>query len=309
MAKALCLFSGGLDSILAVKLLQEQAIKVTGLTFVSCFFNATIPEKMAAKISLPLRVVDISSEHLTIVKDPRYGYGKNMNPCLDCHLMMLKKAGEMMRREGFDFVATGEVLGERPFSQNESALKLLEKKSSLEGYLLRPLSAKLLASTIAENRSIVGRDKLMDISGRSRQKQMALAQQYNLEDYPTPAGGCLLTDPAFGQRLKEMFNKWPQADIEDMELLKVGRNFWHEDVLCVVGRNHKENQQLKKISRTKDILVEPDNVAGPTVLIRFKKTLDRAVKNELIKLAEGLIKKYMNQKYQDKNIEFLVEFF
>ena len=162
--KALILFSGGLDSILAAKILEEQGIKLLGLTFKSYFFNEKEAKESARKIKLPLKVIDFSKEHLQIVKNPKYGYGKAMNPCLDCHILMLKIAKRLMNKEGFHFVATGEVLGERPMSQNKEALKLIEKRSLLKGYLLRPLSAKLLEPTIPEMSGLVNREKLLDIS-------------------------------------------------------------------------------------------------------------------------------------------------
>ena len=307
MVKALCLFSGGLDSILTVKLLQEQQIEVKGLTFVSYFFNAQIAREVAQQINLPLRIIDISGEHLAMVKNPLYGYGKNMNPCLDCHLMMLVKAREIMIKEGFDVVVTGEVLGERPFSQNLSALKLLEKKSGLTGYLLRPLSAKLLPPTISEQKGLVDREKLLDISGRSRKKQLALVKKFGLLDYPTPAGGCLLTDPEFSKRLKEMLTKWPKAAGQDIELLKHGRIFWQNDVFLIIGRNQEENTILVDLAAKGDALVEPKNIAGPSVLIRSRRNWS-GQRSLIIKKAQELVKKY-SKKTSFKKTEFEVKVF
>lgn len=286
--KCLALLSGGLDSILAVKILQKQGIEVTGLCFVSYFFNSKLAEKAAKQLKIDLKIVDISDEHLKMVKKPCYGYGKNINPCIDCHLMMLRKAKEIAR---FDFVATGEVLGERPMSQNRRALELLEKESGLEGYLLRPLSAQLLKPTIPENKGLIDRDKLLNISGRNRKKQIDLAKKWKLKDYPTPSGGCLLTDPGFSERLRELFSHWPDCAGSDVELLKFGRHFWVENVLIVVGRNEGENEEIKKLSKKDDVSIEPD-FPGPTILIRSKLKISK----KSLEKAEELMKKYSKKK-------------
>lgn len=308
--RALILLSGGLDSILAVKVLQEQDVEVTGLTFVSYFFNADLAKKAAGQLKIRLKIIDFSNEHLAMVKNPRYGYGKAINPCIDCHVLMLRKArdisglGQAPNRDSplgtvlelrtvpkglslFDFVATGEVLGERPMSQNKHALELIEKQSGLQGYLLRPLSARLLAPTIPEKKGLVNRDKLLDISGRSRKRQLALAKKWGIKDYPTPAGGCLLTDLQFAQRLKELFQKWPDCQGNDVLLLKLGRHFWVEDNKIIVGRNKEENKKIKKLTQKDDLLIEPKDFPGPTILIRGK---PKPSKESLIKAKELMIK-------------------
>lgn len=284
---ALVLLSGGLDSILVIKILQEQQVDVTGLTFVSYFFNANSAKRAADKLKAKLKIVDFSDEHLEMVKGPRYGYGKAMNPCIDCHLLMLKRAKKIMEEEGFDFVATGEVLGERPMSQNKSALELIEKESGLKEYLLRPLSAKLLSLTIAEQKGLINRDKLFDISGRSRKRQITLAKEYGIKEYPTPAGGCLLTDLQFGQRLRELLDHWPNAQGKDVQLLKLGRHFWVGNDKIVVGRNEQENKQIEKLTQKGDVLIEPKEFVGPTILIKSKKEV---LEKSLIKAKELMIK-------------------
>lgn len=278
MNKALVLFSGGLDSLIAVKLLQEQNIEVSILAISLPYFDIEQAKEQADKIELPLKIVDISQEHLKVLKEPKYGYGKNMNPCIDCHILMLQKAKEIMEKEGYDFVATGEVLGERPMSQNKQALKLIKEESGLNGYLLRPLSAKLLEPTVPETKGWVRRDHLLDIRGKSRKRQMELAEKFGLEEYPTPSGGCLLTDPQFGKRVEELLEKRPEASINDIKLLKHGRYFW-EDVkgegksidlrnLIIVGRNQEDNENILNLAQDNDILVELKNYPGPTTLIR-----------------------------------------
>jgi len=294
--KALVLLSGGLDSILAVKLLQEQGIKVTGLCLVSYFFDCQLAKQAAKNLGIKLKKVDFSEEHLAMLKKPKYGYGKTINPCLDCHILMLKKAREMTRTvlggASKDspchlFIATGEVLGERPFSQNKQALKIVEKESGLEGYLLRPLSAKLLEPTIPEKKEWVDCQKLLAIQGRSRQPQMALAKKWGLKEYPQPAGGCLLTDPQFGQRLKEVLKNWPEADGNDVQCLKLGRHFWTNGNKLIVGRNEQENKKLEKLKRAGDIIIKPRSFPGPTILIRGR---PKIIAESLIRAKELMIK-------------------
>ena len=269
--RGLILFSGGLDSILAAKLLEEQRIELLGLAFKSLFFDVDQAEKSAKQINLPLKIIDISKEHLAMVKQPRFGYGSAMNPCIDCHLMMFKKAAEIMKNENYDFVASGEVLGERPMSQNKQALQLIEKESGIAGYLLRPLSAELFESTIPEKKGLIDRKKLLGISGRSRKPQMMLAKKFNIQNYPTPAGGCLLCDIEFGKRLKELFQRYPECDENDVELLKYGHHFWVDGAKVIVGRNHQENLEIKSLAREGDCIIELKEIPGPTVLVRGKK--------------------------------------
>lgn len=282
--RALVLFSGGLDSILAVKILEKQGIEVTGLTLVSYFFNSQLAETAAKKLKIELKIVDVSDEHLAMVKKPVYGYGKNMNPCLDCRILMFKEAKKIKA----DLIASGEILGERPLSQNKSALKLIAQESGLAGRLVRPLSAKLLEPTLVEKQGLVQRNKLLDISGRSRKKQISLAGKWGIQDYPNPAGGCLLTDPYFSQRLKELFQKWPDCQGNDVQLLKLGRHFWLKDNKIIVGRNQEENETIKKLARRGDVLISPNDFPGPTVLIRGHQKI---LEESLLK-AKELVEKY-----------------
>jgi len=296
--KALLLFSGGLDSILALKILEEQNIKVTPLYFESVFFGEFIGNK---NLCSP-RKINFSKKQFELVKKPRYGYGKNLNPCVDCHLLMLKEAKKIMLREGCDFIATGEVLGERPMSQNKNALELLEKKSSLQGLLLRPLSAKLLAPTKMEKGGLVKRNKLLDISGRSRTRQLALAKKYGIIDFPSPAGGCLLTDSAFSKRLRKLLDKKSNPTLSDLELLKLGRHFWQENVLIVVGRNEEENKKIKKFAQKNDILAELKNITGPLTLIRGKK-----IPAEALEKAQKLTAYYSTKARGKENLKFRIQ--
>jgi len=280
--KALLLFSGGLDSILAAKVLQEQGIHVDGITFRSCFFDETQAKQGAKSADINIKIVDFSKKHLVMVKKPKHGYGKNMNPCIDCHLMMIIQASKI---KGYDFIATGEVLGERPMSQNKRALDLISKEAGVE--ILRPLSAQLLDETKIEKNDLVNRSKLLSISGRSRKPQLELVKKYNIDWFPSPAGGCLLTDPEFSKRLKALipykFNE------NDTQLLKVGRHFWYDDIKIVVGRNEEENVKIKELSNRKDKIVELKNITGPTTLIRAYRG---RINKESIEKAKQLTKHY-----------------
>jgi len=279
MKKALLLFSGGLDSILTAKILQKQKIKITPICFKSYFFDCNLAKKSAKKLGLNLKVIDFSKEHLKIVRFPKYGRGKGINPCIDCHLLMIEKTKETLEKEKYDFLATGEVLGERPLSQNARALKLIEKEANLENQILRPLSAKLLPETIYEKKGIVKREKLLSISGKSRKSQLALAKEFKIKKIPFPAGGCILTDLEYSKKLKELFSKIPDCDGDDCQILTKGRIFWEGSNLIVVARNEKECKEIEKLKKKKDLILEPENFSGPTVLIRG---FNQKIKKEIV---------------------------
>ena len=266
--KALVLLSGGLDSILALKLLLEQGIDVVAVHFVSPFFRSPWAVKMTKEWGIPLLEVDITDDILELLKAPPHGFGSQMNPCIDCHALMLRKAKEIMREVGASFVATGEVLGERPMSQNRSALRIVERESGLEGLLLRPLSAKLLPPTIPEKEGWVDREKLLDIQGRSRKRQVELAEKWGIKDYPSPAGGCLLTDPQFSRRLRDLMEN-EELSKENVLLLKIGRHFrLRKGVKLVVGRNREENERLRELFREGDSLLQAYSHKGPDAILR-----------------------------------------
>jgi len=265
--KAIALFSGGLDSILAFKVVAEQGIDVLGITFETPFFSAAKARMMAERIGLPLAVLDITEEHLRMLRAPRYVFGRNMNPCIDCHTLMLRIAGRRME-EGFDFVFTGEVLGERPMSQGRQSLHVVAKNAGYPDRILRPLSARLLPETEPERSGKVDRNRLCDIQGRGRKRQMEMAAHYGITSYPPPAGGCLLTDPIFTRRLRDLINRHPDHRIRDIELLKVGRHFRLTDTTkVVVGRNAGDNDAIMRLSEACDALIRVDRFPGPTVLV------------------------------------------
>lgn len=287
MPKALVLISGGLDSMLVAKMLAKQGIDVTLLCFESYFFSGKGAKKAASALGLPLRIVDISKEQLEIVRHPRYGRGSSYNPCIDCHLLMLKTAKKILDAEDFDFVATGEVLGQRPMSQNRQSLDLIERESGLIGKLLRPLSARLLPETEPEKRGLVDRAQLGAISGRERQIQYELAKQFGIVNIPQPAGGCILTDPEFGRKLSKLFEIKPGADGEDVMVLRQGRVFYDDKTLIVVARDQEESKALPGFKKPGDIIALPENFPGPTVLVR-----DLLGNTSLTKL-EALAKNYL----------------
>jgi len=300
--KALVLLSGGLDSILAVKLLLEQNVEVTAINFRTNFCGPSKARPAAEMLGVHLREVNIREDFLPILKKPKHGYGAGLNPCIDCHTLMLKKAGEIMSAEGFDFLATGEVLGERPMSQHKAALNIVEKEADVAGYLLRPLSAKLLEPTIAEKEGLVDREKFLDISGRSRKTQIALAAQYGIKDYPTPAGGCALTQKGFSDRLRELMKNKPDFNAYDIDLVRFGRHFWLDGAQIILGRNKEENEFLKNQMKKDEIFIIPVNFSGPEALIRGSHIFE-----EVIARAKELIIQLVSRNKDFKKIEPVFE--
>ena len=276
--KAIALLSGGLDSTLAVRVVMEQGVELEALNFMTVFCTCTnrgatclASQKAVETLGIPLRVFNVSEEYLSVVKHPKHGYGRNMNPCIDCRIFMLKKTKTYMAESGASFIVTGEVLGQRPMSQRKDAMRLIEKEAGLEGLILRPLSAKVLQVTIPEKEGWVDREKLLRIQGRSRKPQIELAEHYGLRDYPCPAGGCLLTDPGFAKRMKDLMVNHPDFSLNDVHLLKMGRHFrFSHGVKLVVGRNEEENQKIQTFAQQEDILLKVSSLPGPLSLLRGK---------------------------------------
>lgn len=258
--------------MLAAQVVRTQGIEVHGIFFKTPFFTPEKAIRSAEQIGLPLKIVDITEEHLKIVKSPKYGYGENMNPCVDCHILMFKTASELMKEEDAVFVISGEVLGQRPMSQNRKALQLIAKESGLEGLLLRPLSAKKLPMTIPEERGWVKRELLLGLHGRSRKPQMELARRLHISDYPSPAGGCLLTERNFSARLRDLMEFRSDVEIREIKLLKLGRHFRIDKLTkLIVGRNKGENKKIITLTKPQDTVFIPYNVPGPTVVLIGKK--------------------------------------
>lgn len=253
--------------MLASVLIKAQGIEVQAFFFETPFFSSPKAIKSAETINLPIKVVDITERHLEVVKRPKHGYGGNMNPCIDCHTLMLHMAGEMLQEEKASFIISGEVLGQRPMSQNRKALSLIADESGFEGLILRPLSARHLPLTIPEKKGWIKRDELMDFSGRSRKPQMELAKRFNMKEYPSPAGGCLLTDVVFSRRLKDLLYRETNIERREIELLRLGRHFrFGPKEKLIVGRNQKENQAISSLSKEDDLLFRTMSVPGPTAL-------------------------------------------
>ncbi|MFH1062709.1 MAG: hypothetical protein V1747_07505 [Candidatus Omnitrophota bacterium] len=266
--RALGLLSGGLDSILAVKVLEAQGIEVTGLSFVTPFFGPRLAQKAADDLKIKFIIKDITAEHFKMLKNPCHGYGKTMNPCIDCHALMLNIAGKIMEENGYDFIFTGEVIDERPMSQTRRSLEVVARSSGYQDYVIRPLSAKLLEPTKLEISGIVDREKLLDIRGRSRKPQIALAKEFGVKDYPNPAGGCLLTDQGFSNRLKELLGKNSEPEIKDLKLLSVGRHFRLGDTAkLILGRDQTENQTIETFFSNSDYLLTAKDIPGPLCLL------------------------------------------
>jgi tRNA-specific 2-thiouridylase len=274
--KAIALLSGGLDSTLAARLMLEQGIELKAINFLTVFCTCThggetclASQKAVETLGISLKVFNVSEEYLDVVKGPKHGYGSHMNPCIDCRIFMLKKTKAYMAEVDASFVVTGEVLGQRPMSQRREAMRLIEKESGLDGLILRPLSAQFLSETIPEREGWVDRRKLLGIQGRSRKPQMRLADDLGIRDYPCAAGGCLLTDPQFGRRMKDLVLHDPAFALNDVHLLKIGRHFRLSPKLkLIVGRNEEENQKVQTFSRAEDQLLKVSHHPGPLSLLR-----------------------------------------
>ena len=269
-AKGLSLLSGGLDSQLAVKVLQDAGAYVEGIYFETPFFAVGAAKRAAEALGITLHVVDFTEDVCRLIENPPHGFGGAMNPCIDCHAMMIRRAGELMVELGYDFVATGEVLNQRPMSQNRQSLGVVEKCSGLAGRLVRPLSAQLLEPTIPEQEGKLDRSKLLGLSGRRREPQFELARKFGVEDYPSPAGGCKLTEEGFGLRLKDLLDHEGLKDRRLVDLLVIARRFRLPDGTGVIlGRDARENATLKA-SADVGTLVYTVNCPGPTALVPGK---------------------------------------
>ncbi|MDD5450135.1 MAG: 7-cyano-7-deazaguanine synthase [Candidatus Omnitrophica bacterium] len=297
--KAVILLSGGLDSTLAAKLMMKQGIELEAINFVTTFCTCTKKgcqhqaSKVASELGIRITVKNITGEYLEIVKNPRFGYGSGANPCIDCRIFTFRKAKAFMEETGASFVVTGEVLGERPMSQRREAMMTIERESGLERLILRPLSAKLFEPTLAEEEGVVNREALLKISGRSRKPQIELARELSLNEYPCPAGGCLLTDPRFSKRAKDLLAH-NDFTLDNVMLLKAGRHFrLSEELKLIVGRNEKENEIILNLSKAGDLLMAAKDLPGPIALLK-----GRYLDNDL-RLALAVTARYV-----DKNEDY-----
>lgn len=286
--KALALLSGGLDSSLAVKMILDQGIEVVGVKFTSPFCKCDSGGKCHAaeisdKLGIELMTVQKGEEYLEVVRNPRFGRGSGMNPCIDCRIFMLKKAKEIADRIGARFMITGEVVGQRPMSQKKDTMRLIEKEAGLKGKILRPLSAKILPPTEAETEGWVDRELLQAISGRSRKEQINLASKNEITDYPCPAGGCLLTDKDFSSKLRDFIeNNRGKISMRDILLLQTGRHFRIGSCKLIVGRDEGENSRLKNLRTDNQWLLEPIGIPGPVGLADESDSFSRDLASSIV---------------------------
>jgi len=272
--KAIALLSGGLDSTLAAMVIAREGIEVVGCHMVHLFASKTPDSKTelsavkaARRIGIPIRLVHNSPEMLEMVKSPEFGYGSNFNPCIDCRILTLTMARKLMVKEGAQFLISGEVIGQRPMSQRRDPMIKVTKRANVEGLLLRPLCAKRLDETIPEQKGWVDREKLYDISGRSRKPQFELARQFGLTEYPSPAGGCLLTDPGFAIRMKDLVKR-DCFTLSDVHMAKIGRHLaLDENIRLVIGRKESENDKVFTFAHPGDTILETASVPGPTAAL------------------------------------------
>lgn len=304
---ALGLFSGGLDSILACRVIMAQGIRVLALKFVTPFFDDRLLDheefyraEVRRKYGIDVRIEDLSRGYIELLRNPRHGYGRHFNPCIDCKIFMLRRARSLLADLGASFLITGEVLGQRPMSQRRDTLRVIERESGCEDILLRPLCAKRLQDTLPERQGLVDREKLYDFSGRGRRQQMELAAQFGITEYPSPAGGCMLTDPNLGKRIEQYYQgtfamKNSELQPGDIRLLLVGRQFrlpggyWF-----VLGRNQRENERITALAEKGDWVVKMITRAGPTGLLRrADRLLEGAAEKDVVCLqAAGLVVRY-----------------
>lgn len=307
MTRALALFSGGLDSILAARVVAAQGIEVLAVTFVTPFFQYRILEDVAAyrkdirrKYGLEVLVEDISEGYLELLHHPRHGFGKHFNPCIDCKIMMLQRAREMLTEVGASFLVTGEVLGQRPMSQRLDTLNVISRDSGSRSLLLRPLSARLLPESLPEQQGLVDRSRLYDFGGRGRARQIALAREMGITDFPSPAGGCILADPILSRRIERLYGgefvlKAEDITVADVRLLLVGRQFilpgggW-----LVLGRVEEENDRLLELAEAGDAVLRTEERPGPIAVLRRAARCypDQAAMARDIDTAASLVARY-----------------
>lgn len=295
MTRALAMISGGLDSILAAKLMKDQGIDVIGVCFKSHFFDEESAVKMTKQIDIPLKVLDFSEKHLEIVKNPKYGYGKNMNPCIDCHSLMMNYSGKLLNELEADFIITGEVLNQRPMSQNKVSLELVQNYSGYAEKILRPLCAKNLPPTKMELEGIVNRENLLGISGRSRKIQMALADKWGIKEYPSPAGGCKLTEPNYSDRLRDLLKYNNEPEDRELDILRIGRHFRMTPKAKIISTRTKiEGDEVKEYLKKEDLVFMCKEFNGSMIIIIGEPS------KEDIELAARISGRYSKGKDEEK---------
>jgi tRNA U34 2-thiouridine synthase MnmA/TrmU len=298
MVKGVHMFSGGLDSIVSAHLLKSLQVDLTLLHFVLPFYTGLGSQHeqilaSADQLGLPLRIIEDGEDFLSMIKDPKFGFGKNANPCVDCRIYRLGRAKKIMTEMGAAFISTGEVIGQRPMSQRRDALFRIENECGCKSILLRPLSALQLSPTIPEQQGLIDRNKLFGISGRGRLQQIAYAQKFNLS-YPAPAGGCILTNIQSGHRYLDLAQHQPDFNMTDFKLIAFGRHFrLSKDIRLIVSRDEHENQILLRIVGENDCYLYPTDVPGPVSVLRGNFT-DTDVSN-----AASITARYSKGREQD----------
>lgn len=288
-ARALSLLSGGLDSQLAVCLLREQGVEVEGVVFESPFFDTSAAWRAAESLNLRVHAVAFAPDIVALLRDPPHGFGAGLNPCLDCHARMIQRAGILLEALGFDFVATGEVLNQRPMSQTRVNLARVARLSGYAERLVRPLSGRLLAPTEPERRGLISREAMLDLEGRGRKRQFSLAERFGLKDYPSPAGGCRLTEPNYCRRLGDLMEREGLGDLRRIERLRIGRHLrLPEGSKVIVGRHREDNAALEAAATPEDILLWTAEIPGPSAL------LDGTATQATLDLAAGITASYAN---------------
>lgn len=313
--KALSLFSGGLDSILATRLIMAQGVEVEAVQFITPFFNYNIlqdvkahKERILSKFGIHVYVEDISEGYLELLHNPAHGFGKNFNPCIDCKIFMFIRAKELLQEKGASFLISGEVLGQRPMSQRRDTMNVIERDSGTRSLLLRPLCAQLMAETEPELQGWVDRSKLLRMSGRGRSAQIALAKSYGITDFPAPAGGCLLADPILSQRIKQLYTqesilKVAGINVPDVQVLLVGRQLllpgggW-----LIVGRDEKDNEKLEALVQPEDAMLFMEEWPGPTSLLKKANRYENGEDLERdLQLAASIVVRYGKKLPENKD--------
>lgn len=290
------MFSGGLDSILSVIYMKKLGYEVIPIFFKTPFFTPENAQKAADENGFELTVIDITKQHIEMMKAPRYGFGKNMNPCIDCHGLMFRELSKLMEENKIDFLISGEILGQRPMSQRKDALNSVAKLSSVKDLIIRPLCQKLLVDTKPIREGWVKKEEMLDIQGRGRYRQIALAKEYGIKSFSNPGGGCVLTDIQYSIKLKDLVEH-NMFEEKYIKFLRIGRHFRLSDnVKMIIGRNSDDNEKLSKLI-TDEIIFKHLEIPGPLAIINSKHKLQ---KNE-IELVASLLLRY-HQKIENEAI-------
>jgi len=301
---AVSLLSGGLDGILATRIVTDFGVRVLALHCVTPFFGHregpdgdAFIRHMADRYDFTVRIVDVTDAYMEMLTAPEHGYGGNFNPCIDCKILMMRRARDVMEEVGGRFIVSGEVVGQRPMSQRKDAMRIIERDGGVEDILLRPLSAKLLSPTLPEREGWVDRERLFDFSGRTRKPQMALARELDVTEYPSPAGGCCLTDPIVSGRIRALFEESPRPNPEFIDLLRIGRPFrLPGGGILTVGRNQGENKTIESLAAFGDLFVKLKDKPGPLGIIRG----DRSRSD--VRIAGSIVARYARVKNDESAV-------